>query len=61
MDAEKVRAILAQRKMTQKQLADALGMTEGGLCHWLSGRTEPSAHKLKRLCEILGCKAEDVW
>lgn len=61
MQKEKVRTFLAQKGMTQKQLAARVGVGESAVSLWLSGKREPTMSKLKRLCEALGCKAEDVW
>lgn len=61
MQKGKVREILARKNMTQKQLAAKVGVGESAVSLWLSGKREPTMSKLKRLCEAMGCKAEDIW
>ena len=39
--------------MTQEQLAEALGMTQGGLGHWLNGRREPNLEVIAKIFKIL--------
>lgn len=61
MQKAKVREILAKKGKNQKQLAEVMGVSEACVCLWLSGKREPTMSKLKRLCEVLDCKAEDIW
>ncbi|ASG43808.1 LexA family protein [Citrobacter freundii] len=39
--------------MTQEQLAEALGITQGGLGHWLNGRREPNLEVIAKIFNIL--------
>ena len=39
--------------MTQEQLADALGITQGGLGHWLNARREPNLEVIAKIFNIL--------
>lgn len=41
------------KKMTQAQLADAMGVDQAVISRWESGKVSPNAENLKRLKEIL--------
>lgn len=40
--------------ITQDQVAEQMGVTQGAVAHWLSGRREPSLEKIGVLLEYLG-------
>ena len=41
------------RKMTQAQLADAIGMDQAMISRWESGKVTPNKESMKKLKEIL--------
>ncbi|TFF13792.1 helix-turn-helix domain-containing protein [Pseudomonas sp. BCA14] len=49
-----VRANMKDRKITQDQLAERLGMSQGGVGHWLNKRRVPSLADMNRVLEELG-------
>ena len=49
------------QEMTQKEVADALGLDQSAVALWEIGRTEPSTHNLRRLADILGCSPGDFF
>ncbi|MFC6337943.1 helix-turn-helix domain-containing protein [Pseudomonas sp. CCM 7891] len=49
-----VKANMKDRKVTQDQLAERLGMSQGGVGHWLNKRREPSISDMNRVMEALG-------
>ncbi len=49
-----VKANMKDRKVTQDQLAARLGMSQGGVGHWLSKRRIPSLADMNRVLEELG-------
>ena len=49
-----VKANMKDRKVTQDQLAERLGMSQGGVGHWLNKRRVPSLEDMNRLLEALG-------
>jgi|688.fasta_scaffold406398_1 transcriptional regulator with XRE-family HTH domain len=53
---------LRQRKgLTQKALADELGMTVAGFQNWEKGKNnKKSIERFAKLCKALGCKPEDL-
>lgn len=40
--------------MTQAQLAEKLGKTQGGVGHWLNGRRQPSIEEIAKIMEVIG-------
>ena len=44
-----VKANMKDRKVTQGELAERLGMTQGGVGHWLNKRRAPSLEDMNRL------------
>lgn len=46
--------------MTQQELADVLGVTQGAVANWESGVRKPDIIMLKKLASIFGCTADDL-
>jgi putative transcriptional regulator len=54
-------AQLRQKKgLTQKELADRLGMTVTGFQNWEYGNNKTMFERVAKLCKALGCKPEDL-
>lgn len=51
---QKTRGYLRDNKMTQEQMAERLGITQGALGHWLNKRREPSLDDLTKLAGVMG-------
>ncbi|MGY2374805.1 LexA family protein [Pseudomonas sp. SDO524_S393] len=49
-----VKANMKDRKVTQEELAERLGMSQGGVGHWLNKRRVPSLADMNRLLAELG-------
>ncbi|NMX64519.1 Cro/Cl family transcriptional regulator [Pseudomonas sp. WS 5059] len=49
-----VKANMKARQVTQNQLATRLGMSQGGVAHWLGKRRVPSLDDMNRVLEELG-------
>ncbi|NVZ18616.1 LexA family protein [Pseudomonas costantinii] len=49
-----VRANMKDRKVTQDELAERLGMSQGGVGHWLNKRRVPSLADMNRVLAELG-------
>ena len=47
-------------KLTQKQLADELGVTKSAVSMWETGNGKPDIIKLKKLAHILGCTTDEL-
>lgn len=54
---EIARARMKELGITQEKLAERLGVSQGGIGHWLSGRREPSLDTINSLLTELGLPA----
>lgn len=48
----KLKNLRIETKLTQKQIAEKLGMSETGYASWEQGLSEPSIDNLRKLCLI---------
>lgn len=55
-----LKAILSKRGMTQKMLANSLGVTENAVSNWVKGKREPSIATIEKLVSLLDCTADDL-
>ena len=46
--------------LTQKQVANSLGVVESCYANWEQGRTEPSISMLRKLCEVFVVNLEEL-
>lgn len=46
--------------LTQKEVADKLGVVESCYANWEQGRTEPNIFMLRKLCEILDISLDEL-
>lgn len=46
--------------LTQKEVADKLGVVESCYANWEQGRTEPNIFMLRKLCEILDINLDEL-
>lgn len=46
--------------MSQGDLADAMGVTQGAVAQWESGLTKPRINTLAKIAEVLGCTVDDL-
>lgn len=51
---ELAKAKMKEMKITQEGLAETLGVTQGAVAHWLSGRREPDLATISKVLEVLG-------
>ncbi len=60
MNSFRYNLIIARKKkdLTQKQVADMLGVAESCYAHWEQGRTEPKIDYIIELCSLLGVTAD---
>lgn len=47
--------------MTQRNLADAVGVTEVCVSRWETERTKPTQEKRQAVADVLECKAFEIW
>jgi transcriptional regulator with XRE-family HTH domain len=56
-----IKAARVNAKLTQRQVCDVLGVAVSTLIHWEQDETFPTAVQLKKLCEMYGCKMDDIF
>jgi len=56
----KLRAVIAQIGITQKELAERFGVTQQTVSNWVNGVSEPSASQLQELSRLSGIDAMDI-
>ena len=54
----RLRKARTSTKLTQKQLAESIGVRQKQYQHWERGRAEPSISNIQRLAFILGVRVE---
>jgi SOS-response transcriptional repressor LexA len=57
---ELVKAKMSELKITQEILAERLGMSQGGIGHWLNKRREPGIEDMNRVLRALGLEFLEV-
>ncbi|KAA0972866.1 LexA family transcriptional regulator [Pseudomonas sp. ANT_H12B] len=57
---ELVKAKMSELKVTQEILAERLGMSQGGVGHWLNKRREPGIDNMNRVLKALGMEFLEV-
>ena len=64
MNQEKIGKFIAEnrknKKMTQVQLAQKLGVTDRAISNWENGKNMPDLSLFKSLCEILGITINEL-
>ena len=56
---ERIKAARKARKMTQKQLAEAIGLTQNYIAMIETGRREPSERTISDICQV--CGVDEIW
>ena len=57
---EKIREFRERARLSQRELAQALGVDPSAVSLWETGKNEPTVHNLRRLADILGCNPADL-
>ena len=52
--AELIANGLAEKEMSQKELASCLGVSPSRICDFVSGKAEPSLRQARMICQTLG-------
>lgn len=51
---------LKNSQLSQKEIADLLGISKSSITNWLAGSNSPSIETLAKLCQILGVKMSEM-
>lgn len=52
---------LSLRGMSQKNLADALGVTQAAVTNWIKGKNSPGIETVAQICTILDISVSDLF
>ena len=55
-----IRKIRKRRIMSQESLASLIGVTQGAVSQWESGKTTPTAKNIIDLARVLDCTTDDI-
>lgn len=55
-----LKAMRVNANLTQKEVAKAMGVSPNTLVHWENDHTSPDAIQLSKLCNLYGCKMDDI-
>lgn len=58
--ASNISRAMLRSGMRNAELARMTGLTKTAVGYYVAGKCEPKASHLKRLCEALGCSADDI-
>jgi len=58
MFSKRIAALRKQRKMTQEELADALGISRAALSHYEQGRREPDFETVQKIASFFGVSTD---
>lgn len=56
-----LRDLRTAAKMTQLELATKIEVDQAAISNWESGKNPPLPKYQKRLCQIFGCTAEELF
>lgn len=60
MIGNRLRDLREKKSITQAQIAEQLGITQGAVSQWESGVTNPSISTVSKLSVILGCTVDEL-
>lgn len=60
VDCEKIRSLIAEKKLEQKDVAEAVGVSEQMISYIVRGLREPSVTVLSRIAKVLDCAPGDL-
>lgn len=58
--SKKLKYYMDIKGLSQKELAQRIGVSEASVSNWQKGIKIPRADKVDKLCEILGCNRSDL-
>lgn len=56
--AENLKYLRNSRQLTQKELANILGLTANCICEWEKNRSEPSISTIKKIADVFDVSAD---
>ncbi len=58
---KKIKTILSEQGITQRELAEKLSLPESHISLICQGKIDIRESTLKKMCEILHIEAKDIW
>lgn len=58
---ERIRALMARRKVSVEALAEQAGVSTSTVYHWLSGRCRPTKAKQSTVAKVLGTDVPGLY
>lgn len=58
--ADNITAFIEKRNLSQKEVAEYIGVSQGTVSEWCSGKKTPRMSKFDKLCELFRCSREDL-
>ena len=55
-----IKEMRIKRGLTQKQLAELLGVKQSNISRWEAGTFQPNATTLKKMADALNCRIDDL-
>lgn len=59
--ANRLKYYLEQNDMTQKELAEKIGVTPAAVSNWCNGIKSPRMDAVDAMCRLFGCRREDFY
>lgn len=59
-DLNRLKVVLAEKKRTNKWLAEQLGKNVTTVSKWCTNTSQPDLHTLDKIAELLGCEKKDL-
>lgn len=56
-----IKKVMSEKKMTGRELAKQVGITEPMVSYLIAGKLLPVRDDLRKICEVLGCKTFDLY
>ncbi len=58
---QKIKELREAKGLTQKYIADIFGVDQSAVVRWESGKAMPTADKLPKLAQLLGCTIDELY
>ena len=55
-----LRAARNNARLTQKEMAEKLGVSNSTVCNWENGVSFPDAEQIDRICDLLGLSYDNI-
>jgi len=55
-----IRRVMCERGLTQHMLAASMGVQQGTISNWCTGKKQPKAESIAKMCRVLKCTADEL-